>query len=558
VNDDIERLRKPQLGAAHAISLSSELHAGLSDEQIAMIHQFGPWLTDGGISDNAQVLIRTIQDARVHGLSPKAYGLPSILSILDALSYLDKSLTSANSTTGQNPKIEMDDLRLKLSTLLDTSFIQLSEHLGQGVVNGRKLQSRLYRDAPQINAFELLADVSSGALSAKEALSSVMPSHPHYQNLTKAMRDRLTERATGVPRTKVATSNEARLISQAFDKQILRERLLETGDLTFETYMAKNADAQLIKALRAFQTRHGLEPSSFADEKTRIAMNRTVEDDIEDLALNLERWRWLPRDLGERHIFVNIPDYRVKLIENGVAQLSMAAVVGRYEHQTPSFTRDMSYMEFNPTWTVPARIAHKELLPKERRKPGYLVSREFDFLKRVGNQLIEVPAESVSREDFNAARFPYILRQRGGPVNALGRMKFMMPNQYAIYLHDTQSKKHFTLNDRAFSNGCIRLGDPDSLARQLMAGDGYDQEKIEESMSSSVTHRVRFREPLPTHLVYLTTWVDESMKLHNRRDIYKNNAALLDALREAGTLLNEINRDITNQEIVNFAVSPDS
>ncbi|MFK8080130.1 MAG: murein L,D-transpeptidase [Granulosicoccus sp.] len=536
---DTSRIREPQLGAAHAISLSSELHAEFSDADIAEIRRLGPWLTDDGISHNAQVLIRTVQDARVHGLSPETYKLSSMLAIVDALSHIDDTRATTTSEHALSSDDEITALRLRLSRLLDDNFIKLTEHLGQGVVNGRAVQSRLYRNPPRVNAFNLLVSVSSAEISVKQALSQIMPSHPYYGRLTSAMRDRLTEQSTGGIRTKVASSNEARLISEASDKQIIRERLLETGDLTFEAYNAINVDAELIKALRSFQKRHGLEASSFADEKTRTALNRTVEDDIIDIALNLERWRWLPRDFGERHIFVNIPDYRVKLIENGTTSLSMAAVVGKYKHQTPSFTRDMSYMEFNPTWTVPAKIANKELIPKERRTPGYLKSRQFDFLKRVGNHLIKVPADSVTRADFNAAYFPYVLQQRGGPINALGRMKFMMPNQYAIYLHDTQSKKHFTLNDRAYSHGCIRLGDPDALAQQLMQGDGYSQRKIDESLSSTLTHRVRFREPLPTHLVYLTTWIDENNRLQNRPDIYRNNKPLLEAMQASGTLLAE-------------------
>ncbi|MFK7861926.1 MAG: murein L,D-transpeptidase [Granulosicoccus sp.] len=534
------RTRAPQLGAAHAISLSSELHTEFSEAEIARIRKLGPWLTDDGISHNAQVLIRTIQDARVHGLNPETYGLSSILLMVDALAHLDNTRPTDASNDQQYGVDEPERLRFKLGALLDTNFIKLAEHLGQGVINGREIQRRLYRDAPRINAFNLLVSISSAEISVKEALSQVMPSHPGYARLTSVMRDLLTERSTGGLRTKVANSNDARLISEAADKQIIRERLLETGDLTFDAYMATNADAELLRALRAFQTRHGLEASSFANDRTRTALNATVEHDIQSVALSLERWRWLPRDFGERYIFVNIPDYRVKLIEHGNTTLSMAAVVGKYEHQTPSFTRDMSYMEFNPTWTVPAKISNKELIPRERRKPGYLASRNFDFLKRVGNRLVKVPAASIAREEFNKARFPYILRQRGGPINALGRMKFMMPNQYAIYLHDTQAKKHFTLNDRAFSHGCIRLGDPDALAQQLMAGDGYSQAKIDESMSSTATHRVRFKEPLPTHLVYLTTWIDEDNTLHKRPDIYRNDRALLDALRDAGTLLSEV------------------
>ncbi len=534
------RTRQPQLGAAHALSLTTDLHRQMSDTERDQIRRLGPWLTEGAISHNAQVLIRFIQDARVHGLNPETYQLSRILRTVDLLSHLDKNQPAESTNNSSYLQSDEAALRFTLNDLLDSSFITLANHLGQGVVDGRALQRRLYRDAPKIKAFNMLVSISSAELSVAEALSSVVQSHPEYIRLTKTMRNLLTERSTGIARTQVAASNNAQLISQANDKQSIRERLLETGDLSFEAYAAPNIDAELLKALRAFQARNGLEQNSFADEKTRAALNKGVDDDMEAVALSLERWRWLPRELGDRHVFVNIPDYRVKVVENNVTKLSMPAVVGKFKHQTPSFSRDMSYMEYNPTWTVPASIANKELVPKERRSPGYLVSRDFDFLKRVGNRLVKVPADTVTPEELNSARFPYVLRQRGGPINALGRMKFMMPNQYAIYLHDTQAKKHFTLNDRAYSHGCIRLGDPDALAQLLMSSDGYSDEKIAQSMRSTKTHRIRFRQPVPTHLVYFTTWVDENNILQSRPDIYRHDAKLLTALHGAGTLLSKL------------------
>ena len=532
-------MRTPQLGAAHAVSLSSTLTSEFSDKERDQIRKSGPWLSDFGLSQNAQVLIRAIQDARVHGLNPENYHLAQILSWVDLLSHMGQTRLDSPRQQDDDWYLTASALKFQLNALLDGSFINLAEHLGHGVVDGRKLQKGLFRDAPDVNAFNMLVSISNAELSVSDALASVTQSHPDYQRLTWMLRDLLTEQATDIARTRVASENDAQPIATTSDKQRIRERLLEAGDLSLKAYMAANADAELLKALRAFQSRNGIEESSFADEATRTALNRSVYDEIEAVAISLERWRWLPRDLGSRHIFVNIPNYRVNLIDSGKTELSMAAVVGKYQHQTPSFTREMSYMEFNPTWTVPVSITNKELIPKERRKPGYLVSRDFDFLKRVGNQLVKVPASSVTREELNMARFPYTLRQRGGPINALGRMKFMMPNPYAIYLHDTQAKKHFTLNDRAYSHGCIRLSDPDALALHLMLADDYSLQEVDQALRSKKTHRVRFRHPIPTHLVYLTTWVSEEGALQFRPDIYRHNDKLVRAMKASDKLLTE-------------------
>jgi murein L,D-transpeptidase YcbB/YkuD len=273
------------------------------------------------------------------------------------------------------------------------------------------------------------------------------------------------------------------------------------------------------------------------DTPTLRALNLSVDEEIEAIALSLERWRWMPRDLGRKHLYVNIPDYHVTFRDGSETRLSMVVVVGAVEHQTPSFSRDMTYMEFNPTWTVPASIANQELIPKELRQPGYLASRQFEILKRVDNQLVPVPADQISPDDFRKASFPYVLRQRSGPINALGRMKFLFPNPYAIYLHDTQAKKHFTLNDRAFSHGCIRLSEPDRLATLLMQEDGYEQAEIDRALQTRETIRVRLRSPIPTHLAYMTTWVDTQGSLQRRADIYGHDAALRIALQASETLL---------------------
>ena len=220
--------------------------------------------------------------------------------------------------------------------------------------------------------------------------------------------------------------------------------MIEIGDLPINTVLTPFFDADLLVALKQFQQRNGIAASGIVDLRTRNALNTSIEQEITAVALSLERWRWMPRDLGSKHVFVNIPDYRVIMRENDEITLSMIAVVGSVEHQTPAFSRDMSYMEFNPTWTVPASIANRELIPKERHTPGYLASRQFTYLQRINNRLVKVPSEQVTADDFAQNPFPYVLQQRGGPINALGRMKFMMPNPHAIYLHDTQAKKHFT------------------------------------------------------------------------------------------------------------------
>ncbi|PIE36829.1 MAG: hypothetical protein CSA54_03135 [Gammaproteobacteria bacterium] len=364
------------------------------------------------------------------------------------------------------------------------------------------------------------------------------------------MRDLLTEKATGLAPTRITGKLPLGLGDRQHAVTQLKERLIETGDLGYFARLDWHFDAELEEALQRFQTRSGLEDTGILDDRTLAELNLPIEEEIERIALSLERWRWMPRKLGKRHIIVNIPNYKVEMYDGHQLILDMVAVVGAARYPTPNFSRDMSYIEFNPTWTVPSRIVNEELVPRERRRPGYLASRNFAFFRHTGKGLREVPASSVPRSAFRQTPFPYVLRQRSGAGNALGRMKFMMPNPHAIYLHDTQAKELFEHHDRAYSHGCIRLGDPEYFARLLMRLDGRSESEIEQALAERETHRVRLRSRIPTHLIYMTTWVDAYGAIQHRRDVYQHDANLVAALKRANTLLNVMNTlDVATVEI---------
>ena len=326
------------------------------------------------------------------------------------------------------------------------------------------------------------------------------------------------------------------------DIQKIKLKLIETGELPMNTKMTSEWDGNAEYALQAFQHRNGIPVSGKIDSRTRKALNLTLDEEIEAVAVSLERWRWMPRVLGRKHVFVNIPDYQVVLRKDDKTLLSMATVVGAAKHATPTFSEDLQYVVFNPTWTVPKSITNRELIPKERRKPGYLKSRNFDIMRRDGDHLVKVNYDDLTQEDINADRFPYVLQQRSGEGNALGRMKFMMPNQWNIYMHDTQAKKLFTHNDRAYSHGCIRLSDPDAMARTLLSEDGYTENEINASLALKDRKLVRLKTPIPTHIAYFTTWVDEYGSLNRRTDVYNHDKAITKALKSSNTLLSILNQ----------------
>jgi len=200
--------------------------------------------------------------------------------------------------------------------------------------------------------------------------------------------------------------------------------------------------------------------------------------------------------------------------------VDMGVVVGSKKHQTPVFSKGAKFVEVAPTWTVPASITNNEILPIERRKPGYIDREKMDYFKK--------------------RPFPYVLRQRAGKDNVLGRIKVLMPNKYAIYMHDTQAKKLFAKTDRAYSHGCIRLSDPQRLGSLLLQLDGNSPEETQNILDKTETTRVKLHRQTPVHIAYFTAWIDDDGKLHTRKDVYKHNKNILAGLKKKDTLLKSL------------------
>ncbi len=535
-----------------SIQPSDDLINDYSAEKRARLEKYGPWLDEFGISSNAQQLLDHIADSRAHGLNPEAYNH----DYLDKLSQsLRVNLSSAVPGGNNTSTIK---LRSGLKKGLSESFSLFVTHLGQGVVDARDNQRRLFRDPPAVRAHNLLEKLASGQADVNSIIKLIEPAHGDYHRLKERMRSALTELATDVPRTTLNENTDTLKVSEHSSNVLdLRRRLIETGDLPADTVLTPMFDADLLLAVKSFQKRHGLEPDGAVGKKTKEMLNTTVREEITELALSLERWRWMPRDLGDTHIYVNLPNYRLTVKDGNDTAIDMRVVIGSKRNQTPVFSRDISYMQVNPTWTVPASITNQELIPKEKSQPGYLESKNFKAYRVSNGDLIEVPFSSIDPSHYERKRFPYVLRQAGGPGNALGRMKFMMPNPYAIYLHDTQAKGLFNRNDRAYSHGCIRLSEPDKLAQLLLQLDGNNYKSIKRALRSSTTDTLRFKKNIPTHMAYITTWIDESGELQRRKDVYQHDPALRAALFSENTLLNTLSSPV-NEDVLMIAESDES
>ncbi|MEC9343822.1 MAG: L,D-transpeptidase family protein, partial [Pseudomonadota bacterium] len=246
-----------------------------------------------------------------------------------------------------------------------------------------------------------------------------------------------------------------------------------------------------------------------------------------DIIVNMERWRWLPRDLGDRHVFVNAAAFLMYTQQGGKTVDRRRVIVGQEFHRTPMFSDAISVVEFNPTWTISRSIAGNEVLPKLREDPGYLERAGYVLHTSWEADAPAMSAHSIDWSSVSPRDFPYRIVQPAGPDNVLGQVKFLFPNRFHVYLHDTSSRQLFGQADRALSHGCIRVENPLEFADLLFGFDrALSPEKIRQLVGSGKTTQVKLRRPVPVHLGYFTLWVGDDGKLSSFRDIYGRDAVI--------------------------------
>lgn len=323
----------------------------------------------------------------------------------------------------------------------------------------------------------------------------------------------------------------------------LRRRLAKAGDMEDITPHGGPAsdptlyDDATVKAFTDFQRRHGITTDGIVGEEARAMLNYTATQRLEQVDANLERLRWLPRELGRDRIMVNIAAHYLDAYRDGKAALGMPVIVGEEQNQTPAFDDRLEYVEINPYWTVPKSIIVKEIVHKIIEDPDYLADRNMVVQTDwpLDSDVIDPATIEWERYDSPDANFPHVLRQAPGSENALGRIKFMFPNQFSIYLHDTPARHLFEKADRTFSHGCIRVAQPMALADLVFAHTpGWDEAKVMETIESGEHTRIDLaaEDRLPIYIYYSTAWVDSDDVLHFRPDRYQRDASLMLALRK--------------------------
>lgn len=389
-----------------------------------------------------------------------------------------------------------------------------------------KPKSTPYRDL----ALELAATLASGRLGS--FLDQMGPRHNGYRALQKSLRHYQKIKTAGGWRAIDEGPNLERGDCGPRVAQ-LRYRLGISEDIHFASELkGKCFDGPLEAAVQRFQHRNGLSADGTVGAKTLEALNVPVDQRIRQIQLNMERWRWMPEQLGSTYLLVNIPGFQLKIVEDGRVVRTMRAIVGRPDRPTPVLSSKMTYLEINPYWYVPAKIAREDLLPKIKADPLFLVRQDFRIFDGWDEDAKEISPYAVDWSSINEDHFPYRLRQEPAANNALGRVKFMFPNELSVYIHDTPAKSLFKKPSRDFSSGCVRVENPLELTAFLLGRQNWDQERLSKVVASHQRQVVVLDDPVPVYLVYFTAWVNQNGEINFRDDIYGQDQQLLNALAQ--------------------------
>jgi murein L,D-transpeptidase YcbB/YkuD len=462
-------------------------------------------------------LILSIRESVFDGLNPADYDVAR----LEALAARRLSASSADVKLEQETVDAMTRSYLKLA--FDLRF-------GRGDIGGYDESWHFARNAePDSMVAELKRSLAHG--SVRESLFAMRPQDPVYAALREHLALYLRVRdAGGWP----VIPPGPPIVPDTRDPRIplIRETLSAMRDLPLPASRTSPAyDGILAASVARFQERHGLPVSDTVTAATMKAMSIPVEKRIETLRANLERARWFLRQSPDTALVVNIPTFDARLVAGDSVRWSGRVQVGMLDRKTPVLHSTVQYVEFNPRWTVPKTILEKDIFPRMQRGSNIVKKKNLVMYDFRGNA---VDPLAVDWSRFSTAkRFPYLLRQDPGAGNALGRIKFVFPNEHGIYLHDTPSKYLFAKQDRAFSSGCVRVERPFDLAVALLDDPAWTGEDVRKAAQAGVTKRVPLHSPVPITLTYWTATVDEAGRLIWYGDVYGNDQLVLSALRNA-------------------------
>lgn len=444
------------------------------------------WIENGALSARAKAAVAYLQGVDADGLQPEDYPAPDLKA-------------------GTPDQLAEAELRYT------GEILEFARHAQTGRIHFSRVSGDIGFDLQMPEPSETLSKIA-GVTDLAPVLASFHPQHAQYKALKKALAE---ARGARIEEAEVVRVPEGPSLKPGMNDPrvaVLRKRLNIAGDQSSTAY-----DAGVVEAVKAFQKSAGLTADGLVGPGTLRALNggpkRERAADI--IVANMERWRWMPRDLGNRYVMVNIPDFSLKIVNNDATYWKTKIVVGKPSQPTPITTAAMKFITVNPTWNVPPSIIANEYLPAVRQDPG--------VLERMGLRM-EQNRDGTVR-----------IYQPPGDRNALGRIRFNFPNKFLVYQHDTPDKHLFAHSKRAYSHGCMRVENPLMYGEKLLSlarpSEGYTQDKLRGMFGSSEIN-IDFPKPLPVYLTYQSAFVDDDGKLVIRDDIYGRDAAILSQFRD--------------------------
>lgn len=485
------------------------------------------WVGEYGLNLRAKRLIDALSRAHEDGFTVSNY-LPHVLSSFKDI-----------------PEDMFDDPRTvaELEVGLTAKALKFARHASGGQVDPNKIGRSFDLTPPRVKPAQAL-EAFARTLRPEEYLDSLHPTHPVYLKLKARL---ARERGVGTEQDVEPISVEGGTIRYGrADPRVplIRARLQKLGFLEEKAdgnelgydLNAQDADAadkpdpylfdkELSRAVKEFQGSKRLSRDGIVGRRTIAALNGQSNENLEEkIQLNMERMRWLTRDLGTRHVFVNQAAFMAEMIDNGRKIHQMRVIVGKPKHPTPLFSDEMETVVFNPYWNVPRSIIGAEMMPRLFNDPGYLDRKGFEVIDRRGKR---VSSYNVNWWSYSSKTLPYNVRQPPSRGNALGEIKFMFPNKHAVYMHDTPKRNLFANSQRAYSHGCVRIQDPRKFAQVVL---GWSANQVNGAVEAGENRPVKLSKKIPVHMTYFTLWPDDSGNLTSRADFYKRDSALKRAL----------------------------
>jgi L,D-transpeptidase YcbB len=470
------------------------------------------WISETGPDSRATIILKFLMNSAEEGLNPEKYEIGEIADLWAAT--VPAFLT-------------------RLDTLLTYNLVKYIHDISYGQIQPLTPNNTVFAEAGEMS-FDIVAAIKN-ALAAPDLaayLTSLAPAHKHYQDLKKALKVYRSIAASGgwkrIPEGATLRPGETddRL-------QLIYKRMLAPGIPPIPPPESKVYGNPLQKAVARFQQLNGISADGVIGPQTLAAMNVPASRLVEQIIVNMARWRWQSHELGKKYVLINIAGYNLTAFKDEEIVLNFPVIIGQLQHQTPVFSDSIKYIEFNPFWNITPSIAKNEELPHLKKNSRYLTDRHVRLFSSWEVDATELDSTTVNWHQVSPSRMAgFKLRQDPGPWNALGRIKFVFPNKYSIYMHDTPAHDLFSRTKRDFSHGCIRLSNPLALAIFALEdqGKGWTREKIESFFDSGKRMVINLSPSLPIHITYQTTWVDKDGQIHFNRDIYSRDEKLFKVL----------------------------